>query len=334
MGENNWMKKAVFFTEKNNLPKALQYFILKNFAEKSVPVKLHMGEKKNPHCIKPEYAKYVIDELKKHEMKPFLFDTTVAYSGDRHTKEGYLNLAKTLGFSKKNIGCEVIVGDQGIDVTVEDRSFTVAKQIFNASHIIALTHGKGHIQTGFGGSIKNFGMGGVTRETKKKIHRSSRPVFNEKACTFCGVCAEMCPFDALDVKPNSWIHDKSACFGCGVCVESCPNNAIVHEDADLQYLIVLSAFACLKGKNVLYINELKRMAKSCDCDPNPGPIIVPDIGYVISDDPVAVDKASLDLIQKVKPNVFKKANGIDPYKQIKYGEEIGLGSPDYELIEL
>jgi uncharacterized Fe-S center protein len=144
----------------------------------------------------------------------------------------------------------------------------------------------------------------------------------------------VCPFDAIDVQKNTWTYHKGECFGCGVCVENCKTNALRHRDADMQFLLACSAKACVQGKNVLYLNELKRIAKGCDCDPNAGPIICPDIGYLVGDDPVAIDKASLDLINNVKENVFEKVNKVNPLKQIKYGEQIGLGSASYQLIEL
>jgi uncharacterized protein len=183
-----------------------------------------------------------------------------------------------------------------------------------------------------GGAIKNFGMGGVTKETKIKIHQGSRPVYKKDACTFCGVCAEVCPFDALEVKKDTWRYKEQACFGCGICVDACKSKSLQNKDADMQYLLACSAKACVLDKTVVYLNELKRIAKGCDCDPNAGPVICPDIGYLVSDDPVAIDKASLDLIHDVKPDVFKKVNKVDPLKQIKYGEEIGLGSSSYDLI--
>jgi hypothetical protein len=123
-----------------------------------------------------------------------------------------------------------------------------------------------------------------------------------------------------------------SCFGCGVCVDICEHSALTFEDADLQYLLACAALACVKDKNVLYLNELKRISRSCDCDPFSGPIICPDIGYLVSDDPVAIDAASLDLINSVKENVFIKENEVDPFKQIRYGEEIGLGSTSYQII--
>jgi uncharacterized Fe-S center protein len=333
MGEKNRMTQVVFFTDFAALPKALSFFPLKGFTGKKVPVKLHMGEKGNPYFVKPELVKGVITELLQVRAKPFLLDTTVAYHGSRYTKTEYLNLAKLHGFTRKNIGCNVVIDDKGISTIIEGRTYEVAEHLKNATHVFTITHVKGHIQTGMGGAIKNFGMGGVTRETKIQIHDSSYPVYQKDACTFCGVCAEVCPFHAITVN-DEWVYSEDKCFGCGACVDACPSKALTFQDADLQYLLACSATACLQGKTVLYLNELKRIAKGCDCDPNAGPIICPDIGYLLSDDPVAIDKASLDLIHKVKENVFYKVNKIDPLKQITYAEQIGLGSSTYELIKI
>jgi uncharacterized Fe-S center protein len=334
MGKGSGMSKVVFFADLSKLHEAISYFNMDGFAGKRTPVKLHMGEMKNPHYPPPDFVKMVVDEIKCFGAEPFLFDTPVAYPGLRSTKAGYEKLAKMHGFSKKKIGCDVIVGDTGVLVTVENRVFDVATQLFESTHIVAVSHVKGHIETGFGGAIKNFGMGGITKETKKRMHHDSRPVYTKDACTFCGVCAEVCPFDAIKVSEGKRSFSDRACFGCGVCVDACKNRAIKYVDTDLQYLLALAAYACIGEKNVLYINELRRMAGSCDCDPFPGQIIVPDIGFLVSTDPVAIDKASLDLINDVKENVFQKENGVDPSKQIKYGEEIGLGSASYQLIEL
>jgi uncharacterized Fe-S center protein len=334
MGEKNRMIKVIFFTDIAKLSSALTYFPLESFAGKKVPVKLHMGEKKNPYFVKPELVKDVIVELKKAQADPFLFDTTVAYHGSRHTKTEYQNLAKLHGFTMKNVGCDVIIDDTGVPTMVKGRTYEVADHLKQSTHIFALSHVKGHIQSGMGGAIKNFGMGGVTKETKIKIHDSSYPVYQKDTCIYCGVCAEICPFHAIKVNEEVWEYNEQKCFGCGACVDSCPSNALTFQDADLQFLLACSAKACVQEKTVLYLNELKRIAKGCDCDPNAGPIICPDIGYLLSDDPVAIDKASLDLINEIKENVFLTVNKVNPLKQIKYGEEIGLGSSSYELIKL
>jgi uncharacterized Fe-S center protein len=334
VGEKNRMKKVVFFTDSKKLDEALDNFYIKSFSGKSVPVKLHMGELKNKHFVKPDFTKVVVYALKKVGAKPYLFDTTVSYSGKRHTVEGYKEVTKIHGFTYRNIGCKVVIDDTGVMVNVEGRDFEVADHIFNATHIFALTHVKGHVATGLGGAIKSFGMGGVTKETKKKMHHGSRPVYKKDACTYCAVCSEVCPFEAIEVNEDSWNLDTTECFGCGVCVDNCKNNALVHKDADIQYVLACAAKACVENRHVIYLNELKRIAKSCDCDPSANPIICPDIGYLVSNDPVAIDKATLDLINDVKGNIFEKENKISPYKQIKFGEEIGLGSSLYQLIEL
>lgn len=328
------MNTVVFFTDITKLPDAFSYFPLSGFAGKRVPIKLHMGEKGNPYFIRPELVKTVVLELKKAKVDPFLHDTTVAYQGSRYTKERYLDLAKKHGFTQMNVGCDVVIDDTGVPTMIEGRSYDVAEHLKAASHIIALSHVKGHIQSGMGGAIKNFGMGGVTKETKIRIHDSSYPVYQKDTCTYCGICAEVCPFHALEVKKDDWTYKEKKCFGCGACVDACPTGALTYQDADLQYLLACSAKACVQEKTVLYLNELFRIAKGCDCDPNAGPIICPDIGYLVSDDLVAIDKASLDLVHKVKENVFFKVNKIDPLKQIRFAEQISLGSSEYQLIEI
>ena len=328
------MSNVIFFTDLEKFHDALAHFNIESFAGKKVPVKLHMGELKNKYFPKPEFVKHVIDELKMAHVEPYLFDTTVAYTGLRHSKTGYRKLAKIHGFTMKKVGCDVIIDDKGIPITVENREYAVAEHLVESTHIFALSHVKGHVATGMGGAIKNFGMGGVTKETKIRMHHGSRPIYQKDACTYCGACAEVCPFNALKVKENSWKQNMKSCFGCGVCVDACKSGALTYKDADFQYVLACAAKACVQDKNVIYLNEIKRIARSCDCDPFAGPVICPDIGYLVSDDPVAIDKASLDLVNDVKKDVFEKENNISPLKQIKYGEEIGLGSPSYQLIEI
>jgi uncharacterized Fe-S center protein len=193
---------------------------------------------------------------------------------------------------------------------------------------------KGHIASGMGGAIKNFGMGGVTKETKRAMHHGSKPLFQKNKCTYCGMCAELCPFESITVEKETWKQNKRKCFGCGVCVDACSSAALSYIDADFQYVLACAAKACVQDKHVLYLNDVNRIAKSCDCDPFAGPEICPDIGFLLSDDIVAVDKASLDLIHDVKSDIFEKENHVSPLKQIKYGEEIELGSSLYKLISL
>lgn len=324
---------VVFFEDIDKLEKAVNEFDVQGFEAKHVPVKLHMGEVKNKYFPRPAFVKEVVAVVKKLGAQPFLFDTTVKYNSLRRSKKGYEQVARLHGFTKKKVGCSVVIGDEGVTKSVEQHDFEVAAEIADASHIVAISHVKGHVQSGFGGAIKNFGMGGVTRETKDMIHGGCEPNYFADRCTLCGQCVDVCPFNAISVG-DSWERNTRKCLGCGKCVVACQYDALAYKDADLQYLLALSAKACVEGKNVLYVNELKRIAAGCDCDPFAGTIICPDIGYMVSDDAVAVDMASLDLIHEVKKDVFKQENGVDPYKQVRFGEEIGLGSSDYKLEEL
>lgn len=326
------MKKVVYLTDLNKINVALDNFNLESFKGKNYPFKLHMGEIGNKYFPRPKDVKIVIDDLKKRGGNPFLFDTTVSYPGPRHYKSGYQRVASKHGFKK--LGCNIIIDDVGKRVKIEGREYEVAEHIYDSTHIFAYSHVKGHVATGFGGAIKNLGMGGVTKETKRKMHHASRPAYDKDKCTYCGVCAEVCPFEAITVNDKKWNLNKRKCFGCGVCVENCKYGGITNEDIDFPYLLSCAAKACVQDKNVIYLNDVNRIAKSCDCDPFAGPVICPDIGYLVSDDIVAIDQASLDLVNNVKKDAFKKYHKVDPEKQIKYGEEIGLGSTSYQLIEI
>lgn len=334
MGEKNRMKKVVFFTDEKKIKDALEIFNIRSFSGEKVPFKLHMGEKGNKYFSRPDFVKKVIKSLQSYDIKPFLFDTTVAYQGERHTVEGYLKLAVENGFSIDKIGCNVVIDDKGITYKIEGREYKVSEHIYNSKFLFSFTHVKGHVATGMGGAIKNFGMGGVTKETKIRMHHGSRPIFTKDKCTYCGICAEVCPFGAIKIVNNSWIHNMNSCFGCGVCVENCESTGLSHKDLEIQYALACAAKACVQDKNVIYINDVNRITKSCDCDPLAGPIICPDIGYLVSDDPVAIDKASLELINNIKPNIFLKENKINPLKQIDFAENIGLGSSSYDIIDI
>ncbi len=334
MGGAKKVKKVVFFTDLAKLPNVYERIGLSFFSNKEVLVKLHMGEVKNKFFPRPDYVRRHIDILHEINANPFLYDTTVVYKSPRKYKTGYEKVARLHGFTKKKVGCDVVIDDKGIFVEIEKNSYEVGKTLYNAKNILSLAHVKGHVATGMGGAIKNFGMGGVTSKTKQWIHHGSKPIHIQNNCSFCGVCADMCPFDAIKVTGSDWKCSQRSCFGCGVCIENCPFEALNHQRYDLQYTLACAAKACVSGKKVLYVNELKRIAKSCDCDPFAGPIICPDIGYVASDDIVAVDKASLDLINESKPDLFKNIHHVDPEKQLRFGEKIGLGSQKYKLISL
>ena len=258
-------------------------------------------------------VKLIVEKLRDIGAEPFLFDITVAYPGHMSTRDEYRRVAYQYDFGDDKVGCEVVIGEEGVKVVESGHSFEVATELYESTYLVVMSHVKGHIQAGFDGVVKNLRMGGVTKDTKRGLHRMSIPRFLTEKCDFCGSCVEICPCDAITVDVD-WRYNSVICDGCGKCVAVCTNGALSYEVMDLQRGIASAAKACVQGKRVLYINTLVDISRSCDCDPYPEPIICPDIGYLVSNELAAIDKASLELIHKVKPGVFEEVNGIDPYR--------------------
>ena len=334
MGEKDRLKKVFFLKDTSKIYDVLDELVLDDYSGKETLVKLHMGETGNRYFPKTDFVRLIVDALKRKSAYPFLYDTTVMYNSKRRYLDGYKEVAKNHGFTVDNIGCNVRIDERGKPVEIEGETYFVGNEMYNAENIVGISHFKGHIASGMGGAIKNFGMGGVTRESKKFMHNGCKPVYNEDKCVLCGLCSQLCPFNAIKIIDNNWNIDIDTCFGCGVCINNCEYDALNYVNNDLSFFLACAAKACIDGKKVIYVNDVNRISRSCDCDPESGPIICPDIGYLVSDDPVAIDKASLDLINDIKPNVFEKVNRVNPFKQIEYGEEIGIGSSKYRLIEL
>lgn len=326
------MAKVYFFTEIEKLPIALDLLNINDFSNLNVPIKLHMGELGNTYYISPSFVKLVVDKLWDIGATPYLYDTAVAYRAPRSTRYGYQTVAYKHGFSKDRMDCEVVVGEEGVEVIEGGYSFEVAEEIYDSSYLVVISHVKGHVLTGFGGAIKNLGMGGVTRKMKRAIHNWSMPRYYSEKCDLCGKCADVCPPRAIIVN-SDWKFNSLVCVGCGKCVSVCPIGSLSYSVMDLQRGLALATKACIWGKKVIYINAVVNLTRSCDCESNPGPIICPDIGYLASTDPAAIDMASLDLIEKVKPGIFTKTHRVDPYKQVKYAQEIGFDD-SYEKINL
>jgi len=324
---------AVYYSPSaDKVSSAMRLLHVELFRGARIPVKLNMGEKGNRYYVSPAIVKLVVDMLKMVGAEPFLFDTTVAYPSARSKVDGYRRLAESHGFGEREMGCELVIGEKGMKVTESSHSFEVAREIGDSTHVVVVSHVKGHIQSGFGGAIKNLGMGGVTREMKRQIHYWSIPRISPEHCELCGSCAKACPSDAISAEID-WRYDSARCDGCGKCVHVCPNTALSYRVMDLQQGLAMAAKACINDKRVLYLNVLTNMTRNCDCDPNPGPIICPDIGYLAAGELAAIDKASLDLVDLVKPSAFEKTLGIDPRSQIRYAEELGLPS-EYHLTRL
>ena len=324
---------------------------LDEFAKKDsfVGIKIHFGEKGNTGYIKPPWLKDLIASLRNRKARVFMTDTNTLYIGSRSNSADHLQLAAEHGFSLESLGVPVIIADgligrEGGDVAVNLKhveSAKIASAFFHTDLLLCLSHFTGHVLTGFGAAIKNLGMGCASRAGKLEQHSDVHPWVNPKVCTNCSVCLEYCPADAIEqVDGSAHILDER-CIGCGECLVVCNSGAVkMRWDGDalrVQEKMAEYAYATLKCVNhkAGFINYLVRVTKDCDCMSKNGKVLVPDLGILASLDPVAVDKASVDLLMEENNKDFlREAIDVDWSAQLKHGEEIGLGSMEYELIKL
>jgi hypothetical protein len=218
----------------------------------------------------------------------------------------------------------------------------IASAFLHSDALICLSHATGHVQTGIGAALKNMGMGCASRAGKLDQHSVAHPRVTPKACRNCGLCFDYCPAKAIVQAEGYVVIDDSACIGCGECLVVCKYGAIkLRWDEDsrrIQEKVAEYAFHVhghFRGKTS-FLNFLVKITKNCDCMAKDEPRIVEDIGILASRDPVAIDKATADLVlaQGGGKDVWRKGYDIDWSAQLRHGEKIGLGSTDYELIEL
>ena len=311
-----------------------------------VGIKIHFGEKGNTGFIKPRWISPIIKRLKKQKAKVFLTDTNTLYLGNRSNSIEHLQLAAHHGFSLDELGVPVVIADGLIgkesgEVELNLRHVKAAKiasAFFHTDVLLCISHFTGHILSGFGATIKNLGMGCASRAGKLEQHSDVHPWVKAKICTNCSVCMEYCPADAIEqVDASAHIIDEK-CIGCGECLVVCNVGAIkMRWDGDalrVQEKMAEYALAALKSvkSNAGFLNYLVKITKDCDCMSKNGKVLVPDLGIVASLDPVAVDKASVDLLVEANGKDFlREAIDVDWSVQLKHGSEIGLGSMDYEL---
>ncbi len=292
-----------------------------------VAVKLHMGEPGNSYAFRPEDVKVYVETLKQIGAEPFLFDSPVIYSGPRHTSEGYQKVAEKKGFAE--IAPVVISNDSFVEKGLID--YGVCTPPVEADGVLILTHVKGHPCSGFGGAIKNLGMGALTKETKGKIHSGGEPIYTE-GCTQCGECVARCPNDHVRIEKRPYF-DQNWCCGCSNCAIFCPENAIKTKIATFDKLLAEGAHMAEKNyKKTYYVNVIKNLTKLCDCVSDPGEPVMGDVGFVMGRDIVSVEKASLDKInEKAGEDVFREIHHKSPLKHIKEAQKLGMGELEYEL---
>ncbi|MSN26096.1 MAG: DUF362 domain-containing protein [Geobacter sp.] len=326
-------------------------------------VKIHFGEKGNHTYLRPVFARKIVEEIKKLGAMPFLTDSTTLYPGQRKEAISALTCAIENGFGYACVGAPLIISDglRGVtetEVAIEgellDRTY-IGTEIVEADSLVAMTHFKCHELTGFGGVIKNLGMGCASRKGKMIQHSTVAPVVAANNCTGCGICPRSCAHDAIVITSGNAVIDPQKCTGCSRCITVCPVKAINiqwNEAADLVMRKMAEyALGSLTGKSgkAIYINFITQVSPACDCYGHSDAPIVNDIGICVSTDPVAIDQACADLVNGARGNEGSalqsghepggdKFRGVWPEipweVQLEHGEKIGLGSRKYELVRV
>ncbi len=309
-----------------------------------VAIKLHFGELGNLAYLRPNYVRVAVDELRNLGAKPFLTDANTLYVGTRSNAVDHLLTAAQNGFVWEVVGAPVIIADglrgtDEVEIPVDGEYVKRAKigaAVALADALLVMSHFKGHEQVGFGGTLKNLGMGSASRAGKLHQHSTSKPKNLEDLCTACGVCARFCPAGAITVADHALIN-YDLCLGCGQCVAMCTFGAMVPGDeASVDLLakkIAEYAKAALNGRPALFVSFIQQVSPDCDCWGMNRPPVAPDIGILASTDPVAIDQAAMDLVLKaVGHDPFRRAHPQARWEeQLAHAERIGLGSRTYEL---
>jgi len=329
---------------------------------KFVAIKIHFGEAGNLGFLRPNFAKAVADVVKELGGKPFLTDCTTLYVGRRKNALEHLEVAYENGFSPFSTGCHIIMADglKGTDeafVEVKNGEYVkyakLGRAIVDADVVITLNHFKGHATAGFGGALKNLGMGCGSKAGKMEQHCSGKPTVNPEKCGGCRKCSLECAHSAISFVENKATIDHEKCVGCGRCLGECNLSAIYNKinsaTKDLNVKIAEYAMAVCQDKPTFHINIANNITPLCDCRKLTDAAIIPDVGMFASFDPVAIDCASADECNKMPiihnsilgecdhhgHDHFGAANPNTDWKICtEHAQKIGLGTMDYKLTEL
>lgn len=331
-------------------------------ADDLVAVKLHFGEQGNTGFVHPIYLREIVKRVRDAGGKPFLTDANTLYRGERANAVDHLACAIHNGFSFATVDAPLIIADgldgrDAVDVPVAGRHFEsvrIGAAAARADAMVVVTHVKGHEATGFGGVLKNVGMGLGCRSAKQRMHADFRPAVAAETCTACARCVKWCPVGAITIGPDRVAEvDYETCYGCGECVASCPFGAIATQwttDATaLQEKIVEHVAGALAGKEgkVVYLSFVTAVSPDCDCWSFSDAPIVPDLGVLASTDIVAIEQAAYDMINAAPglagsrgegmgagSDKFTAITGVNGTRAIAYAEEMQLGTRDYDLVTL
>ena len=328
-----------------------------------VALKLHFGDAGNTAYVRPVFLRKIVDIIKEVGGRPFLTDANTLYVGSRSHSVDHLTTAIRNGFTYAVVDAPLIIADglrggNETAVTVNLKRFKrvyIGSEIVRADAIVSVAHFKGHELSGFGGTIKNLGMGCASRKGKLAQHSTVSPKVKRKKCEGCGECVNYCPYKAISLIDEKAKIDRKKCVGCGECIIICPNQAIQiqWDQAIPVFLENMAEYTAgvLKGKrdSAAFLNFITQVSPACDCYRYNDAPIVPDIGIVASIDPVAIDQASADLVNNAEglkssclTKNFKPGEdkfraiypNIDWEMQLEYAQEIGLGTRAYDLVAI
>ncbi len=300
------------------------------------PIKVHFGEKGNKTFTPSVTYNSIIDYVKSKNSEPFYIETNVLYRGERTTKDKHIKLALEHGFNQiPIIIADGDIGDEYSEIKIDKdfyESCKIGKEYSNYDKFIVLSHFKGHEVAGFGGAIKQLAMGFASRGGKLAQHSEIAPVVKTSRCIGCGICVENCDVDALSIKNDVAFLKRKKCIGCAGCMAVCPEGAIVNswKTSNFREKLAEYAYAASLDKDNIYISFLINITNNCDCIGSSMDPLMKNIGIVASKDPLAIDLASLDLVQQYSgKNYFDEGRDT-----ILHGKKIGLGKTKYKLIKI
>ncbi len=314
----------------------------------NVAIKLHFGERGCVTFLKPDLVRAVYDKVVSSVRKATLIECNVLYRGSRTNTTEHIKIAKEHGFNFAPI--DILDGENGqefVEVSLDKglaKNVKLGKGLTKYDSIIVLTHFTGHEAAGLAGAFKNLGMGLGSRAGKLHMHSDIRPSIDLKKCIGCGTCLENCNANAIEInkktKEKAKINPKR-CQGCAMCIAVCPEKAVKipwhgSTSEQLQKKIVDYADGVIRlvKSKIIFVNVLENITADCDCLRTVQEPIMDDIGILMANDIVAVDKASLDLTNKYSHGKFNNISSADKSIQIDYAFEKDLGCKDYEIVDL
>lgn len=328
---------------------------------KFVAIKMHFGELGNMAYLRPQYAKVVADLVKEQGGMPFLTDCNTLYPGSRKHALEHMDCANLNGFNTTTTGCQIIIGDglrgtDDVEVPVKNGEYIekakIGRAIMDADVFISLAHFKGHEATGFGGAIKNIGMGCGSRAGKMAMHSIGKPGIDAEKCRGCKTCTHYCAQSAISIGEDHKARiDHDLCAGCGRCIGVCNFDAISNtfdaESTILNERMAEYTKAVIQNRPHFHVSIVNQVSPYCDCHAENDAAVVPDIGMFAGFDPVALDHACIDAVNAA-PAISTSVLGqcahehndhftdIHPKtnwrSQIEHARKIGIGNVDYELV--